>query len=46
MDDDTCAISVFVELTKASDAVDHAIFLDKMGRHGIRGHTNDFQVIF
>ena len=42
LDEGNYAISVFVDLTKAFDAVDHEILLDKMDRYGIRGHTNDF----
>ena len=42
LDEGNYAISVFVDLTKAFDTVDHEILLDKMDRYGIRGHANDF----
>ena len=42
LDEGNYAISVFVDLTKAFDTVDHEILLDKMDRCGIRGHANDF----
>ena len=42
LDEGNCAISGFVDLTKAFDTVDHEILLDKMDRYGIRGHANDF----
>ena len=42
LDEGNYAISVFVDLTKAFDTVDHEILLDKMDMYGIRGHANDF----
>ena len=42
LDEGNYAISVFVDMTKAFDIVDHAILLDKMDRYGFRGHANDF----
>ena len=35
-------ISIFVDVTKAFDTVDHDILLEKMNRYGIRGHANNF----
>ena len=35
-------MSIFVDLTKVFDTVDHGILLDKLDRYGIRGHANDF----
>ena len=35
-------ISIFVDLTKAFDTVDHEILLHKLHSYGIRGHVNNF----
>ena len=35
-------VCIFVDLTKASDTVDHEIVLDKLDRYGIRGHIYNF----
>ena len=42
LDDGNYVISIFVDLTKAFDTVDHEILLYKLDRYGIRGHANDF----
>ena len=42
LDEGNYAISVYVDLTKTFDTVDHEMLLDKMDRYGIRGHANDF----
>ena len=42
LDEGNYAISVFVDLTKAFDTVDHEVLLDKMDRYRIRGHADDF----
>ena len=42
LDEGNYAISIFIDLTKAFDAVDHEILLDKLDRYGIRGHANSF----
>ena len=40
VDDGNYVISLFVNLTKAFDIVDHEILLYKLDRYGIRGHAN------
>ena len=40
LDEGNYAISIFIDLTKAFDTVDHEILLDKLDRYGIRGHAN------
>ena len=42
LDEGQYCMSIFVDLTKAFDTVDHEILLDKLDRFGIRGHANDF----
>ena len=36
------AISIFIDVTKAFDTVDHDILLDRLDMYGIRGHVNSF----
>ena len=42
LDEGNYVISIFVDLTKAFDTVDHEILLYKLDRYGIRGHANAF----
>lgn len=35
--------SIFVDLTKTFDTVEHGILLSKLGNDGIRGITNDWK---
>ena len=42
LDEGQYCMSIFVDLTKAFDTVDHEILLDKLDRYGIRGHANRF----
>ena len=42
LDQGNYVLSIFVDLTKAFDTVDHEILLYKLERYGIRGHANDF----
>ena len=42
LDDGNYVISIFVDLTKAFDTVDHGMLLYKLDRYGIRGYANDF----
>ena len=42
LDEGNFCISVFIDLTKAFDTVDHEILLHKLERYGIRGHANIF----
>ena len=42
LDEGNLCISIFIDLTKAFDTVDHEILLQKLEHYGIRGHANDF----
>ena len=42
LDEGNYCISVFIDLKKAFDTVDHETLLHKLGRYGIRGHVNMF----
>ena len=42
LDEGQYCMSIFVDMTKAFDTVDHGILLDKLDRYGIRGRANDF----
>ena len=42
LDEGNYVISIFVDLTKAFETVDHEILLYKLDRYGIRGHANAF----
>ena len=42
LDQGNYVISIFMDLTKAFDTIDHEILLYKLDRYGIRGHANDF----
>ena len=42
LDEGQYCMSIFVDLTKAFDTVDHEILLDKLDRYGIGGHANRF----
>ena len=42
LDEGNYCISVFIDLKKAFDTVDHEILLHKLERYGIRGHANMF----
>ena len=42
LDEGQYCMSIFVDLTKAFDTMDHEILLDKLDRYGIQGHANRF----
>ena len=42
LDEGNNCMSVFIDLKKAFDTVDHEILLHKLGCYGIRGHANMF----
>ena len=42
IDDGNYVISIFVDLTKAFDTVDHEVLLYRLDRYGIHGHANAF----
>ena len=42
VDEGNYVFSLFVDLTKAFDTVDHEILLSKLSHYGIRGHANNF----
>ena len=42
MDNNKFAVSVFVDLQKAFDTVDHHILLNKLDHYGIRGVANNW----
>ena len=42
LEEDKYTVSIFLDLSKAFDTLDHDILLEKMSRYGIRGHTNDW----
>ena len=39
MDNSEFAVCIFIDIRKASDAVEHSILLDKLYHYGIRGHA-------
>ena len=42
MDERKYVLSIFIDLTKPFDTVNHEILLNKLEYYGIRGHANDF----
>ena len=42
LEENKFTVSIFLDLSKAFDTLDHEILLEKMSRYGIRGHTNDW----
>ena len=40
LEEDKYTVSIFLDLSKAFDTLDHDILLEKKSRYGIRGHTN------
>ena len=42
LEEDKYTVSIFLDLSKAFDTLDHDILLEKMSRYGIRGHTNSW----